>query len=164
MPFYGDPDELDRTAQRLREHAQQVRERAAALRARCWAVEWVSTAADAFRARIGQDAEALCRAADELDGAAQALAAHAQTIRERLAQIRRIQQAATAWFAEQARRLEDLAGDAARALTDPGGTLRRLVLDPPWVDWPWTPERLPEPGHKDWLDVGEFLRRQGVPL
>ncbi|MGH8886826.1 MAG: hypothetical protein ACRDYX_16990 [Egibacteraceae bacterium] len=73
---------------------------------------------------------------------------HAESVRERTAQIRAVEDAVTGWSAGQVRH----AGRAAAALADP-----------PWTGWPWTPHNLPAPGDRQWLDVGEFLRRRGVP-
>ncbi|MGH8887124.1 MAG: WXG100 family type VII secretion target [Egibacteraceae bacterium] len=152
MAFYGDPDELDRLAVRVSASAEDARAHAHALSWRCMAVDWESTAADRFRGTIEGEVAALRRAADELDEAAHMLRRHAESVRERSAQIRAAEDAVTGWFGDQARHL-------ARAAV---GAVSRTTHDPPWTHWPWTPHNLPPPGDKQWLEVGEFLRRQGV--
>jgi hypothetical protein len=95
-----------------------------------------------------------------LEGAAAALRAHAQTVRERLAEIRRIEAAVTDWFARTERTLAARAGDVMLAV---GGTVRDLIHgDVPWGGWPYTPSSLPAAGSVDWLVAGEFFRAQGV--
>jgi hypothetical protein len=42
--------------------------------------------------------------------------------------------------------------------------LDRVLPDPPWLNWPFTPQSLPPAGDLRWLDVGAFLRGQGVHL
>lgn len=162
MAFYGDPDNLDSLASQLRASADEVRRRADEMTSRVHDLHWESTAADGFRRMVGEDATSLVQAAGRLDDAAHQLSLHAQTVRERLARIRAIEQAVTGWFGDQMQHLEELAKDAARALTDPIGTVTRVVQDPPWQNWPWTPHNLPDPGDIAWLEVGDFFRRQGV--
>ena len=159
MAFYGDPDELIRLALRIRASAEDARDQARALSLRCGDVQWMSAAADEFRRVVERDVAALRHVADELEEAAHLLQQHAERVRERIAQIQAIEVAVTDWFSDQARQLERA---AASALTDPAGTVRRVAQDPPWRNWPWTPFRLPQPGDKEWLEVGEFLRRRGV--
>lgn len=160
MAFYGDPDELDRLATRIRASAEDTRDHAQALSLRSMEVDWQSTAADEFRGTVERDVAALRHAADQLDEAAHLLRQHAERVRERIARIRAIEAAVTDWFGDQIRQLERA---AASALTDPAGTVGQVAQDPPWRHWPWTPRSLPNPGDKEWLEVGEFLRRQGIP-
>ncbi len=140
MGWYGDPDELNRLAARISASAEEARDHAHALSSRCMWVDWESAAADRFRGTAERDVAALRRAADRLDEAAHLLRQHAESIRERLAQIRAIEDAVTTWFADQARHMERAAVAA------------------------WVPHDLPAPGDKQWLEVGELLRRRGVFL
>jgi len=175
--FYGNPDELDLLAGRLEASAGNARARADALWFRSRGIEWESVTAGVFRSKIGEDVTALRHAAGQLDEAAQALRQHAETVRERIAQIRAIEYAVTQWFDEQRRRLYRLADEAVDTVVgagraagragygmvaEGGNTVLRLTEDPPWARWPWTPHNLPQSGDKQWLEVGAFLRRQGA--
>jgi uncharacterized protein YukE len=157
MPWYGDPDALDAHARLLAADADGVRGQARALEDAVRRMTWQGEAARAFGRAVDEDADRLHRAARELDEAAAALRAHADEVRARLAQIRALEQAVTGWFDDQLRALAD-------AVTDPLGTLRRAVADPPWSGWAWRPGALPAAGDKAWLDVGDFLRGRGVRL
>lgn len=162
MAFYGDPDELDRLAGQIAAAAAHVREQAGQARTKASTTQWQSTAATAFRGQVERDAAALDRSADELDRAAAVLRAHAATVRARIAEIRAIEHAVTDWFGREIRALENAASQAWHAMTHPGETIRRLIPEPPWTSWPWTPASLPAPGDKEWLEVGRFMRGQGV--
>lgn len=164
MAWYGDPDALDALARTLERDADAVRDRARALVAAARDTAWVGDAAEAFRRSVDDDADSLGRAARELDEAAAALRQHADDVRAQLARIRALEQAVTGWFGDQLARLRAAAEAVADAVTDPLGAVRRAVADPPWSSWPWRPDRLPAPGDKAWLEVGEFLRGRGVPL
>ena len=162
--FYGDPDELDKQAARVAAAAEEVRSRARVLQARADAVAWESTAADGFRRMVSKDAAAMVGVSQALDEAARELRRHAAVVRERLAMIRSIEEAVRGWFGIQLRHLATVAAEAADALTDPLEALTGVARDPPWFDWPWTPDNVPEPGDQRWLEVGEFFRAKGVPL
>jgi uncharacterized protein YukE len=162
MGFYGDPDELDRLAGQITAAATHVREQAGQARNKASTTQWQSTAANAFRSQVDQDAAALERSADQLDQAAAVLRGHAATVRARIAEIRAIEHAVTDWFGREARALENAANNAWHAVTHPGETIRRLIPEPPWHSWPWGPASLPAPGDKEWLEVGQFMRGQGV--
>lgn len=84
------------------------------------------------------------RAADRLDEATGVLRRHAEAVGERTARIRAFEQEVADWFGNQLK------------------AVKELVTDPPWITWPWSPHNLPGPGDKAWLEVGEFIRRQGV--
>jgi uncharacterized protein YukE len=157
MSWYGDPDALDRLAAALDRDAARVRERAAAVRAVPAGAHWRGPAADAFHSSVVREAAALDGAARELDDAAAALRRHAGAVREQLARIRALEHAVTSWFSSQLSRLEHV-------VTDPLGSLRDLVADPPWASWQWRPDALPVSGAMEWLDVGDYLRTRGVPL
>jgi hypothetical protein len=162
MGFYGDPEELDRLAAQVTAAAAQVREQTGQVRSRAGSTQWQSVGADEFRARIEQDAAALDRSAAQLDQAAAALRGHAATVRARIAEIQAIERAVTDWMGRELRALESAAQSVLHAVANPGETVRRLLPDPPWRNWPWTPQSLPPPGDKEWLDVATFLRGQGV--
>lgn len=61
----------------------------------------------------------------------------------------------TQWFGDQLRTLDRMADGVTDAVS-------QAAKDPPWSVWQWKPHTLPVPGDKAWLEVGEFLRRQGV--
>ena len=90
MTWYGDPDALDAMARRLGADAAGVRDRARTLVAAASATAWAGPAAEAFRRAVGDDAQDLRRAADGLDEASRALHAHADEVRERLAELARL--------------------------------------------------------------------------
>ena len=170
LAFYGDPTELDRLAGRIRAAARQVWDQASTLSSRCAQVEWESAAADRFRGSVDLDVAALRRTVEDLEEAAAALEAHAETVRERIAAIARIEHAVAGWFGDQVRNLERLASRTAHAIAgavvNSVDTVADAVVDrvrhPPWEDWQWTPDNLPPPGDKMWLEVGEFMARKGV--
>jgi uncharacterized protein YukE len=161
VSWYGDPDRLERLARELEEQAEGIDERRRALRSRAAAVRWEGAGGSAFRVAVGEDATALHESADRLRDAAAELRRHAAEVREQLALIRAIETAARAWFVDQA---QALARVAAELLADPVAAVRAVVSTPPWERWPWRPDSLPLPGSRDWLEVGDFLRRQGVVL
>lgn len=164
MAWYGESDVLDAHARRLAADADAVRARASALQASVAELQWQGQAAQAFRRTVERDADHLHRAARELDGAAAAMRAHAAEVRARLAQIRALERAVSGWFDDQLRSLQAAALAVAVAVTDPLGTVRRVVADPPWSGWAWRPGTLPAPGDKAWLEVGDYLRGRGVRL
>lgn len=151
--LYGDPDELDRLAHKLRGRADAVRYETEDQVLRASAAQWVSTAAEAYRRQLASRRKDAARAAEELEQAAAALQAHAQEVRDLVARIARIEQDVTEWFSNKARELVDAVGSAIRRIAHG---------DLPWSGWPYTPQSLPPPGDKGWLDVGAFMRRQGV--
>ena len=120
---------------------------------------WESAAAQEYRDRVAHDSARLHKAADALDDAAAALIAHAQNVRETLAEIARIERVATDWFEDKARALRD---EAANAFDAAKRGISILIHEAPWKDWPIGPLNLPAAGDKGWLDVGHFLRGQGV--
>jgi ABC-type transporter Mla subunit MlaD len=150
---YGDPDELDRLAGVLRARAAAVRREAEDQVARAQAVRWVSTSAGLYRQRLAQRRAEADRVAENLEGAAAALRAHAQEVRELLAAIARAEHEVSEWFARTAREVADVVETVVR---------RVARGDLPWSGWPYTPQTLPPPGDKGWLAAGEFLRGRGV--
>lgn len=150
---YGDPDELDRLAGTLRTRAEEIRQRADDQMTRARAAQWVSVSADAYRDRLAGRRTEAHDTADGLDRAADALVAHAQEVRERIAAIARIEEAVTNWFSRQASELVE----GVRS-----GMQRVVSGEPPWSGWRFTPQSLPPPGDKGWLEVGEFMRGKGL--
>ncbi|MGI5238877.1 hypothetical protein [Dactylosporangium sp. CA-139066] len=144
LSLYGDPDELDRLADRLRDRAAECRTCAEDHERQAGATAWHSVAADQCRQRIYEDRLAADQAAADLEHAAQVLRAHAQVVRERLALIARYEREITGWF------------DRA------GSLIRRVASEVPWSGWPYSPQNLPPTGDLRWLDVGAFMQRQGV--
>lgn len=146
---YGDPDELDRLAHKLRARADAVRAHAEDQVRRAAAAQWASDAADTYRTHLASQRAEADRAADGLETAAAALEAHAQEIRELLARIARIEQEVSDWVSNRARDVKDAVE----------GLVRRVSRGD-HLPLPGLP--LPPPGDKGWLEVGEVLRRQGV--
>ncbi|HEX6499552.1 MAG TPA: hypothetical protein VF054_11030 [Micromonosporaceae bacterium] len=107
LSVYGDPDALDRLADRIRALATEVRDLAADHVRVGEAAHWVSTAADAYRERLRQDAANAGRAADELERAAALLRAHAQTVRDAVGRIVRAEQETVGWLKRHAGDLID---------------------------------------------------------
>jgi hypothetical protein len=151
--LYGDPDELDRLAGLLRSRAAFVRQVTEEQVQRAQTAEWVSVSADSYRERLVRDRRAADRAAEHLEQAAAALQAHAQEIRQLVAAIHHAEEEITDWFAAKTRDLVSTVGSA----------VNRIVHgDLPWSGWPYTPQSLPPPGDKQWLDASRFMRRQGA--
>jgi hypothetical protein len=159
LPLYGDPDELDRLAGQLRNKAAQVRQCAADHQRRGEASRWVSTTARACRDAIAADRAAADRTADAIEQAAVVLQKHAQQTRNEVALIAKYERQATAWFEHQAR---SLAGRVEGVLDSVEQVGKRLLSDPPWRTWPIGPDSLPAAGDMKWLEVGDFMRRQGA--
>jgi hypothetical protein len=108
-----------------------------------------------------------------LDEAAAMLRRHAQTVREMIAAIKRITEAVTGWFSSAIdtfnravdafdNAVKDIADGVADALGFGGGQPPQPP-QPPWSGWKWGPDNLPPQGDKAWLEVGDYLRGQGVP-
>jgi hypothetical protein len=150
---------LDRIAARLEARAASVRQHAADHQRQGQAARWVSTAAQAYRDRVAEDRAEADRAADAMEHAAAVLRAHAQRVRERIALIARYEADALDWFARQARSLAD---GVENVIDSAGRVVEQLVAEAPWSTWPIGPQNLPAPGDMKWLEVGSFLRRQGV--
>ncbi|MEV0902129.1 hypothetical protein [Actinoplanes sp. NPDC049802] len=82
MGLYGDPDELDRPAARLRENAARIRDEAATHEARGHATAWVPDGAVAYRERLSRDRAEVERQAVEIGHAAALLGEHAASVRQ----------------------------------------------------------------------------------
>lgn len=169
MSFYGDPDELDRLAGQIGRHAEDVRTRGSEMEARASAMRWKSVAADRAREVVTGDHRQLEETAQRLDEAAALLRRHAQEVRETIAKITMFEQAIVSWFdsaikafGQAVGEFEDLVSGIARGVIHWFGGGQPEPPTPPWRDWPHQPETLPPPGDKRWLDVGEFMRKQGV--
>ena len=138
--MYGDPDELDRLAGQLRARAEDVRGVARDHEQQAAAAHWVSASADALRARVSEDTAAAYDTADQMDAAAETLVQHAQTVRERIAELTAMAEAAREWTEQQLRRGGELlegvvdegletVRDAGSAVQDAGAAaLRRMGL------------------------------------
>ncbi|GAB1693502.1 WXG100 family type VII secretion target [Krasilnikovia sp. M28-CT-15] len=157
--MYGDPEELDRLAGQLRAHAAEVREHAADHVRQGQVARWVSSAAQSFRDRIVEDQREADRTAADLERAADLLQQHAQEVREKLALIAKFEHEVSAWFHHQVRSLRD---EAEQVVDAAGRLLKRAVTEPPWSGWPIGPTNLPPSGDMRWLEVGGFMRGQGV--
>ncbi|MFD9699379.1 putative T7SS-secreted protein [Lentzea sp. NPDC059081] len=170
---YGNPDELDRIAGEIEKRAESVRTRGTEMNDRARTMRWQSIAAERCRETVEGDRRKLFQAAEGLDGAAAALRRHAQEVREMIAAIKRIGEAVTSWFTSAVdtfnqavdafnNAVRDIANGVADALGFGGGQMPRPP-QPPWTGWKWGPDNLPPQGDKSWLEVGEYLRGQGVP-
>lgn len=158
--MYGNPDELDRLAKQIDQHAEELRRRASDMVSKAAAMQWKSTAADACRNAIGNDRGTLDSVAERLDQAGTALRKHAQEVREKIAEIGRIEHAVTGWFHDRIHDLERVGKGVESGVEHAlglGGS-----AGAPWRSWPHQPGNLPPSGDKAWLDVGDFMRRQGV--
>jgi hypothetical protein len=173
MSMYGDPDELDRIATQIERRADDVRCRAGEMETGAAAARWKSTAAERCRETIGGDRYKLEQAARRMDEAAALLRQHAQAVRELLALIKRTEEAVVGWFNRAIDRFNRAVESFRQAVDDVFETVgdvlgvggdRPQPPTPPWRDWPYQPGYLPRAGDKAWLDVGEFLRRQGATL
>lgn len=138
MSFYGEPDELERLARRVRGHALEVRQRAGRARAAAHAARWHSVARERFIAEVEERVRRLEGAADLLGQAADRFDEQAAAVREAQVEIRAARGAVLGWLVEAGAAVE-------RELT--GGL----------------PE-LPPPGDRGWLEVAEALRRRGAHL
>jgi hypothetical protein len=172
MSYYGDPDELERIAAWIERRAEQVRTRAAEMVAKADGMRWKSIAADRCRETVRGDRRDLDDVARRMDEAAAALRGHAQEVRELLAAIRRIEEAVVGWFnsaIDRFNRAVDGFRESVSDLVNSIGGYLGLGADvapapstPPWQSWPHRPGNLPASGDKAWLDVGRFMRTQGV--
>jgi uncharacterized protein YukE len=82
-----DPQVLDNTATKLEDHADELRTRAARLAATTQSTQWASRAASMFDDRSRTVSLNLTRCANGIDDASAALRAHANTVRDRIADI-----------------------------------------------------------------------------
>src|ERR1044072_2211357 len=98
MPFYGDPDELDRIATQIERRAEEVRTKGSDMDAKAAAMRWKSVAADRCRETVAGDHKNLDAVPQRMDDAAAILRQHAQQVRETLAMIKRIEDAVVGWF------------------------------------------------------------------
>lgn len=171
--MYGNPDELDRIAGEIEKRAESVRTHGTELTGNARRMQWQSVAAERCRETVEGDKRKLFRTAEDLDGAAAVLRQHAQEVREMIAAIKRIAEAVTGWFKsaiDTFNRAVDAFNDAVRDIANGvadalgfGGGQPPQPPQPPWTGWKWGPDNLPPHGDKAWLEVGEYLRGQGVP-
>ena len=171
MAFYGDPDELDRLAGQIEQRAEEVRKHGKQMVTQAQAMRWKSIAADRCRETIAEDQKKLDATAEKLDNAAAVLRQHAQQLRELIAAIKRIGEAVVNWFNGAIDRFnravesfKDAVADMARGVGNAlgfGGDSPQPPR-PPWEGWKYQPGNLPPFGDKQWLDVDQFMRAQGV--
>jgi hypothetical protein len=168
MSLYGDPDELDYLAVQIGRRADEVRDRAREMDVQARAMRWKSVAADRARHIVTDDRRKLDESAWRLDEAAVLLRRHAQEVRETIATIQRIEQEVIGWFDGAIKEFDnavaeftDLVEDAARGVVRWVTGERPEPPKEPWQGWPYQPKNLPPSGDKQWLEVGEFMRKQG---
>ncbi len=135
--MYGDTEAIRRLARTMRDQGTALRTQADWLLARAESVAWRGLAADAMRARVCGQAEALRRTAGLADDAAVALDEHADEVDRLKALIAAIEQKAMALVATARERL---AGLVASVVPDQVDDLLDRFVPPP-------------PGHRDWLLV-----------
>jgi hypothetical protein len=135
--MYGDTEAIRGLARTMRDQGAELRTHAEWLLSRTEAVPWQGLAADAMRARVGAQVEALRRTADLAADAAAALDRHADEVDQRKALIAAIERKAMALVAAAKDRL---AGLMSSVLPDPIDELLDRFVPPP-------------PGHRDWLLV-----------
>jgi hypothetical protein len=135
--MYGDTEAIRGLARTMRDQGTTLRAEADWLLSRADAVPWEGLAADAMRARVHAQVEALRRTADLSDDAAVALDQHADEVDRRKALIAAIERKALALVAAAKDRL---AGLVSSVLPDPVDELLDRFVPPP-------------PGHRDWLLV-----------
>ncbi|GAA3021676.1 WXG100 family type VII secretion target [Actinokineospora globicatena] len=171
MSFYGDPDELDRLAGRVEQHAEEVRGHGSTMVRQAQAMRWKSIAADRCRETVANDRKALDAVATKLDEAAAALRRHAQQVRELIAAIKRIGEAVVNWFNGAINRFNQAVDRFNQAVRDIANAVASGLgiggsppqpPRPPWEGWQYQPHTLPPAGDKQWLDVGTFMRARGV--
>ncbi|MGH3867818.1 MAG: WXG100 family type VII secretion target [Pseudonocardiaceae bacterium] len=168
MSFYGDPDELDYLAVQIGRRADEVRDRARVMDAQARAMRWKSVAADRARHIVTDDRRKLDESARRLDEAAVLLRRHAQEVRETIATIQRIEREVTDWFDGAIKKFNNAVTEFTNLAEDAARGVARWVTGEqperpkePWQGWPYQPRNLPPSGDKQWLQVGEFLRKQG---
>ena len=135
--MYGDTEAIRGLARTMRDQGTALRSQADWLRMRADAVPWEGLAADAMRARVHAQVEALRHTADLGDVAAVALDQHADEVDQRKAVIAAIERKAMALVAAARDRL---AGMVSSVLPDPVDELLDRFVPPP-------------SGHRDWLLV-----------
>jgi hypothetical protein len=169
MSLYGDPDKLDHLAVQIQRRAGEVRDHASRMDAQARAMRWKSVAANRARGTVTGDRHKLDEAARRLDEAAALLRRHAQKVRETIAMIQRIEQEVIGWFDRAIKEFNnavaefnDLVEDIARGVVRWVTGEQPKPPKEPWQGWPHQPNNLPPSGDKQWLQVGEFMRKQGV--
>ena len=164
MPFYGNPDDLERIASEINGQASHVRDRATELVNKAAAMQWHGIAADRFRELAGEDRDKLNNASSGLDGAADELRKHAQTVRERLALIKKFEETVGDWFHNAVswfnNAVHDIASGVKSVWNHFFGSEESRPTEP-WAGLKYDPNNLPEPGHKDWIEVGEYMQKNG---
>ena len=135
--MYGDTQAIRGLARTMRGEGTALRCEAEALLARAESVQWSGLAADAMRARVGQQVDSLRRTAALADDAAEALDRHADEVDRLKALIVAIEQKVMALVTAAKDRL---AGLVDAVLPDPVDELLARFDPPP-------------PGHRDWLLV-----------
>jgi ABC-type transporter Mla subunit MlaD len=94
--MYGDTAAIRRRASDLDRGSEDVRERASSVVSRAGNLEWHSTAAAAFRSKVGDHAQTLSGSGHKLEAAAEKLRAHASEVDRIKAEIERAMQSVQA--------------------------------------------------------------------
>jgi hypothetical protein len=135
--MYGDTEAIRGLARTMRGQGEALRGEAGSLLSRAEAVPWQGLAADAMRARVGAQVQALRRSAELADDAAVALDRHADEVDRIKALIATIERKAMELVAAARERLSGL---VASVVPDPLDDVLDRFVPPP-------------PGHRDWLLV-----------
>ncbi len=135
--MYGDTDAIRGLARTMRDQGTALRSQAGWVLNRAEEVPWQGLAADAMRARVRGQVEALRHTAELADDAAVALVRHADEVDRMKALIAAIERKVTALVAAAKDRL---AGLVASVLPDPVDELLDRFVPPP-------------SGHRDWLTI-----------
>jgi uncharacterized protein YukE len=164
MAFYGNPDDLERIASEINTDAAHVRDRATQLVNRAASMQWHGTAADRFRELAREDRDKLFEAGDGLDHAADELRKHAGTVRERLALISKFENQVSDWFQGAVSWFNNAVHEVASGVKSVWNHFfdsEESRPTKPWAGLRYGPDNLPEAGHKDWIDVGEYMQKNG---
>jgi hypothetical protein len=151
--MYGDPKRLYALATEVERKEEHLRHRVAALRDVSHATQWKSVAGATHRAHLDHDLRSIEGCADRLGAAAGEIRKHAATVERRLHLIADAERHVRDWFAHAEKSVVERVEGAVTAL-------EHMVTGPaPWASWPWSPHTLPAPGHVEWLEVAEYVRR-----
>ena len=152
MQIGGNPEELQALARRLRGWSGEVGATGDRIRAGA-GVQWVSTSADRFRARLAEHASAVEAARDELSRAADLLVTLADELAERQAAIRRAAALVEDAVDEAGRSLRRLWGVAQDELSE----VERATSEGAQRVLAAVGDGLPLPGAPDWLALRRKL-------
>ena len=153
MAIGGSPENIRQEARRLRRQADDVESTAARVRSGS-GVEWVGTASERYRERLRGHAREIEETRQRIVATADRLDELADTLEERQRAIARATELVEDAIGSARRTLGHLAGAVWDELTGAEKEAERAargLLD--------TVRDLPAPGHPDWLELAERVRR-----